>query len=104
MEFMLPNVKQVDFDTEAPKKKIKVNKIWDDNYNPYREPITVKLSYRKNNEFGTGEWIEYGKYTLTSANATNENEWSMELGSFPSTGYEYKIEEVSNYISSKLEF
>ncbi len=96
MEFMLPNVKQVDFDTEAPKKKIKVNKIWDDNYNPYREPITVKLSYRKNNEFGTGEWIEYGKYTLTSANATNENEWSMELGSFPSTGYEYKIEEVSN--------
>ena len=90
MQFTLPNVKPVDFDTETEKTSVAVIKNWDDAQNPYRpSSIQVQLSYQENGQTG---WTEYGNPVTVFGNGDT---WEYEWVDLPKDGYEYKVEEVS---------
>lgn len=87
MQFTLPNVKPVEFDTETPKTSVTVKKVWNDHNNPNRPAsIDVELYYRVK---GTNDWTKYDTKTL---NATNN--WTYTWHNMPKEGYEYKVHEV----------
>ena len=88
MQFTLPNVKPVEFDTETPKTSVTVNKVWQDHNNPNRPAsIQVELYYRV--EGSNGEWTQYDTQTLSTA-----NNWTYTWNNMPKYGYEYKVHEV----------
>ena len=88
MQFTLPNVKPVEFDTETPKTSVTVNKVWQDHNNPNRPAsIQVELYYRV--EGSNGEWTKYDTQTLSTA-----NNWTYTWTNMPEEGYEYKVHEV----------
>lgn len=101
MQFTLPNVKPVEFDTETPKTSVIVNKVWQDHNNPNRPAsIDVELYYRV--EGSNGEWTKYDTKTLSTA-----NNWTYTWNNMPKEGYEYKVHEVGekdgkfgNYITA----
>ena len=101
MQFTLPNVKPVEFDTETPKTSVTVNKVWQDHNNPNRPAsIDVELYYRV--EGSNGEWTKYDTQTLSTA-----NNWRYTWTNMPKDGYEYKVHEVGeedgkfgNYITT----
>ena len=101
MQFTLPNVKPVEFDTETPKTRVTVNKVWQDHNNPNRPAsIDVELYYRV--EGSNGEWTKYDTQTLSTA-----NNWRYTWTNMPKEGYEYKVHEVGeedgkfgNYITA----
>lgn len=87
MQFTLPNLRPVDFDTDVPTTDITVQKNWQDHGNPGRpDAVQVQLSYRKT---GETEWTLYDTQTLNAA-----NHWSYTWAELPKTGYEYMIHEV----------
>lgn len=87
MQFTLPNVKPVEFDTETPKTSVTVNKVWNDHNNPNRPAsIDVELYYRVK---GTNDWTKYDTKTL---NATNN--WTYTWTNMPKESYEYRVHEV----------
>lgn len=104
MQFTLPNVKSVEFDTETPKTSITVNKVWQDHNNPNRPAsIDVELYYRVKGS--TGEWTKYDTQTLSTA-----NNWTYTWHNMPKDGYEYRVHEVGekdgkfgNYITAYSE-
>jgi fibro-slime domain-containing protein len=88
MQFTLPNVKPVEFDTETPKTSVTVNKVWNDHNNPNRPAsIQVELYYRV--EGSNGEWTKYDTKTLSAA-----NNWTYTWTNMPKDGYEYRVHEV----------
>ena len=101
MQFTLPNVKPVEFDTETEKTTVTVNKVWNDHNNPNRPAsIDVELSYRV--EDSSGEWTKYDTQTLSAT-----NNWTYTWHNMPKEGYEYRVHEVGeeggkfgNYITS----
>ena len=100
MQFTLPNVKPVEFDTETPKTSVTVNKVWNDHNNPNRPAsIDVELYYRVK---GTNDWTKYDTKTLSAA-----NNWTYTWTNMPKDGYEYRVHEVGeedgkfgNYITA----
>lgn len=87
MQFTLPNLRPVDFDTDVPKTEITVQKNWQDHNNPERpDSIQVELYYQKD---GTTEWTLYDTQTLSAANG-----WTYTWKEMPKEGYTYKIKEV----------
>ncbi|MFQ7289226.1 MAG: Cna B-type domain-containing protein [Lacrimispora saccharolytica] len=87
MQFTLPNVKSVDFDTEPEYTSVTVEKKWEDHNNPNRPGyVEVELSYRRE---GTENWNKYNTARLSVA-----NNWKCTWQNLPKTGYEYKIKEV----------
>ena len=103
MQFTLPNVKPVEFDTETPKTSVTVNKVWNDHNNPNRPAsIDVELYYRVKD---TNDWTKYDTKTLSAA-----NNWTYTWTNMPKDGYEYKVHEVGekdgkfgNYITAYSE-
>lgn len=101
MQFTLPNVKPVEFDTETPKTSVTVNKVWQDHNNPNRPAsIDVELYYRAAGS--NDEWTKYDTQTLSTA-----NNWTYTWTNMPKDGYEYKVHEVGeedgkfgNYITA----
>ena len=100
MQFTLPNVKPVEFDTETPKTSVTVNKVWNDHNNPNRPAsIDVELYYRVE---GTNDWTKYDTKTLSAA-----NNWTYTWTNMPKDDYEYRVHEVGeedgkfgNYITA----
>ena len=100
MQFTLPNVKPVEFDTETPKTSVTVNKVWNDHNNPNRPAsIDVELYYRVKD---TNDWTKYDTKTLSAA-----NNWKYTWTNMPKDGYEYRVHEVGeedgkfgNYITA----
>ena len=87
MQFTLPNVKSVDFDTEPEYTSVTVEKKWEDHNNPNRPGyVEVELSYRRE---GTENWNKYNTARLSVA-----NNWKCTWQNLPKTGYEYKVKEV----------
>ena len=87
MQFTLPNVKPVEFDTKTPKTSVTVNKVWQDHNNPNRPAsIDVELYYRVK---GTNDWTKYDTQTLSTA-----NNWTFTWTNMPKYGYEYRVHEV----------
>ncbi len=103
MQFTLPNVKPVEFDTETPKTSVTVNKVWQDHNNPNRPAsIDVELYYRVK---GTNDWTKYDTKTLSAA-----NNWTYTWTNMPKDDYEYRVHEVGeedgkfgNYITAYSE-
>lgn len=101
MQFTLPNVKPVEFDTETPKTSVTVNKVWQDHNNPNRPAsIDVELYYRAAGS--KDEWTKYDTQTLSTA-----NNWTYTWHNMPKEGYEYRVHEVGekdgkfgNYITA----
>lgn len=101
MQFTLPNVKPVEFDTETPKTSVTVNKVWQDHNNPNRPAsIDVELYYRAAGS--KDEWTKYDTKTLSAA-----NNWTYTWTNMPKDGYEYRVHEVGekngkfgNYITA----
>lgn len=101
MQFTLPNVKPVEFDTETPKTSVTVNKVWNDHNNPNRPAsIDVELYYRAAES--NDEWTKYDTQTLSTT-----NNWTYTWYNMPKEGYEYKVHEVGeedgkfgNYITT----
>ena len=98
MQFTLPNVKPVNFDTEVEKTSVTVEKEWIDHNNPDRPTaVQVKLYYR---EEGESNWTEYDTQTLNQTNG-----WKYTWQNLPKKGYQYRVEEVlsedlKHYITS----
>ena len=89
MQFTLPNVKPVNFDTEVEKTSVTVEKEWIDHNNPDRPTaVQVKLFYR---EEGESNWTEYDTQTLNQTNG-----WKYTWQNLPKVGYQYRVEEVSS--------
>ncbi len=89
MQFTLPNVKPVNFDTEVEKTSVTVEKEWIDHNNPDRPTsVDVKLSYRKGED---ASWTEYDTQTLSQTNG-----WKYTWQNLPKDGYQYRVEEVSS--------
>lgn len=87
MQFTLPNLRPVDFDTDVPKTEITVQKNWQDQNNPERpDSIQVELYYKKDGT--TGETL-YDTQTLSAANG-----WTYTWREMPKEGYTYRIKEV----------
>ena len=87
MQFTLPNVKPVSFDTDVPKTSVTVEKKWIDHNNPNRPTsIQVELYYKAEDE---SEWKLYDTQTLTQT-----NEWKYTWSNLPKDGYTYKVKEV----------
>ena len=87
MQFTLPNVKPVEFDTETPKTSVTVNKVWNDHNNPNRPAsIDVELYYRVED---TDDWTKYDTQTLSAT-----NNWTYTWSNMPKEGYEYRVHEV----------
>ena len=104
MQFTLPNVKPVEFDTETPKTSVTVNKVWQDHNNPNRPAsIDVELYYRAAGS--EDAWKKYDTQTLSTA-----NNWTYTWHNMPKDGYEYRVHEVGeengkfgNYITAYSE-
>lgn len=89
MQFTIPNVKPVNFDTEVEKTSVTVEKEWIDHNNPDRPTaVQVKLYYR---EAGERNWTEYDTQTLNQTNG-----WKYTWQNLPKEGYQYRVEEVSS--------
>lgn len=87
MQFTLPNVKPVEFDTEIPKTTVTVNKVWEDHNNPNRPAsVDVELWYKADDD---STWTKYDTQTLNQA-----NNWTYTWHNMPKEGYEYKVHEV----------
>ncbi|WP_287492327.1 fibro-slime domain-containing protein [Sellimonas sp.] len=86
MQFTLPNVKPVEFDTETEKTSVTVEKKWVDHNNPNRPTsIDVELYYRADE---SDNWTKYDTETLNQA-----NDWKYTWNGLPKEGYSYKIKE-----------
>ncbi len=87
MQFTLPNVKPVTFDTTTEKTTVTVNKVWNDHNNPNRPAsISVELWYTLENQ---NDWKKYDTQTLSS-----QNNWTHTWNNIPKGGYQYKVKEV----------
>ena len=87
MQFTLPNVKPVTFDTTTEKTTVTVNKVWNDHNNPNRPAsISVELWYTLENK---NDWKKYDTQTLSS-----QNNWTYTWNNIPKDGYQYKVKEV----------
>lgn len=90
MQFTIPNVKPVDFDTSVEKTTVTIHKAWEDHDNPNRpDSVQIKLLYQ---EPDGNEW----KYDETSGikTLTLGNDWTATWTGLPK-GYKYKVEEVN---------
>ena len=84
MQFTIPNVKPVDFDTEVEKANLTVTKKWEDNNSPYRpQNISVELKYAKT---GTSTFQTYDTITLNAM-----NNWTYTWKNLPKEGYQYQV-------------
>lgn len=102
MQFTLPDIKPIKFDTTVPKTEVTVYKKWDDHSNPYRPTsIQVQLYYKKD---GTTVYEKYGgPVTLTTPSADDirnnpnlsKDKWGYTWKELPADGYTYKVEELS---------
>lgn len=87
MQFTLPNVKPVEFDTTVDKTTVTVEKKWEDHNNPNRPTsIQVELYYREDEKT---DWQKYDTQTLSQANG-----WTYTWSGLPEEGYSYKVKEV----------
>lgn len=86
MQFTLPNVKPVNFDTTVDKTSVTVNKVWEDHNNPNRpSSISVTLQYKKS---GDTDYTDYETVSLSAG-----NNWSYTWPNLPKTGYNYRVVE-----------
>lgn len=92
MQFTLPNVKPVEFDTEVEKTSITVEKKWQDHNNPNRpSSINVELWYKKESDSDTTTaWKKHSEI----ATLTASNNWTYTWSGLPKDGYIYKVKEV----------
>ncbi len=90
MEFTIPNVASVPVIPEADQASITVNKVWNDNSNPYRpQNVNVQLYYKTTGEKSfTKTWGDV--VTLNSS-----NNWTHTWNKLAKSGYEYQVQEVS---------
>lgn len=96
MQFTLPNVKPVNFDTNVPKTSVTVNKVWKDHNNPNRpSSVNVTLQFKRSNEPDTA----YQDYETVSLNAGNN--WAHTWTNMPKDGYTYRV--VENEVPSGYE-
>ncbi len=86
MQFTLPNVNPIIFDTEET-TSVTVEKEWENDTEADRPAgISVQLSYKKD---GDTDYIVYDTKNLTA------NSWSYTWDDLPAEGYTYKIKEVT---------
>lgn len=86
IQFTLPNVKPVSFDTSVPKGTVTVKKQWNDAGNPYRpDSIVATLQYK---HVGDSEFTDYDTQVLNAG-----NNWQYTWGDIPKDGYTYRIVE-----------
>ena len=86
MQFTLPNVKPVNFDTTVDKTSVTVNKVWEDHNNPNRpSSVSVTLQYKKS---GDTAYTDYETVSLSAG-----NNWSHTWPNLPKTGYDYRVVE-----------
>ncbi|WP_087165938.1 Cna B-type domain-containing protein [Lachnoclostridium sp. An131] len=86
MQFTLPNVEPVNFDTTVEKTSVTVNKVWEDHNNPNRpSSVSVTLQYKKSDD------IAYTDYATVNLSAGNN--WSYTWPNLPKTGYDYRVVE-----------
>lgn len=86
MQFTLPNVKPVNFDTTVEKTSVTVNKVWEDHNNPNRpSSVSVTLQYKKS---GDTDYTDYETVSLSAG-----NNWSYTWPNLPKTGYDYRVVE-----------
>ena len=88
MQFTLPNVKPVNFDTNVPKTSVTVNKVWKDHNNPNRpSSVNVTLQFKRSSEPDTA----YQDYETVSLSAGNN--WTHTWTNMPKDGYTYRVVE-----------
>ena len=88
IQFTLPNVKPVNFDTNVPKTNVTVNKVWKDHNNPNRpSSVNVTLQFKRNGELDSA----YQDYETVSLNAGNN--WAHTWTNMPKDGYTYRVVE-----------
>lgn len=88
IQFTLPNVKPVNFDTNVPKTNVTVNKVWKDHNNPNRpSSVNVTLQFKRNGEPD----FAYQDYETVSLNAGNN--WAHTWTNMPKDGYTYRVVE-----------
>ena len=88
MQFTLPNVKPVNFDTNVPKTSVTVNKVWEDHNNPNRpSSVNVTLQFKRSSEPDTA----YQDYETVSLSAGNN--WTHTWTNMPKDGYTYRVVE-----------
>ena len=88
MQFTLPNVKPVNFDTNVPKTNVTVNKVWEDHNNPNRpSSVNVTLQFKRSSEPDTA----YQDYETVSLSAGNN--WTHTWTNMPKDGYTYRVVE-----------
>ena len=81
MQFTLPNVKPVNFDTNVPKTSVTVNKVWKDHNNPNRpSSVNVTLQFKRSSEPDTA----YQDYETVSLSAGNN--WTHTWTNMPKDG------------------
>ena len=86
MQFTLPNVEPVNFDTTVEKTSVTVNKVWKDHNNPNRpSSVSVTLQYKKSNDT---TYTDYDTVILSAG-----NNWSYTWPNLPKTGYVYRVVE-----------
>ena len=88
IQFTLPNVKPVNFDTNVPKTSVTVNKVWKDHNNPNRpSSVNVTLQFKRSSEPDTA----YQDYETVSLSAGNN--WTHTWTNMPKDGYTYRVVE-----------
>ena len=99
MQFTLPNVSPVIFDTSVEKTSVIATKIWDDGESPYRPSFAkLQLMYKEN---GEGEYSAYNEPVTVTAPS-----WEYTWAGLPKDGYTYKVIEVNvhaGYTPSNVE-
>ena len=96
MQFTLPNVKPVNFDTNVPKTSVTVNKVWKDHNNPNRpSSVNVTLQFKRSSEPDSA----YQDYETVSLSAGNN--WAHTWTNMPKEGYTYRV--VENEVPSGYE-
>lgn len=86
MQFTIPNVKPVEFDTTVDKTSVTVKKVWEDHNSPSRPAsASITLQYKKNEETS---YKDYETVTLSQA-----NNWTHTWPNMPKTGYTYRVVE-----------
>ena len=86
MQFTIPNVKPVEFDTTVDKTSVTVKKVWEDHNSPSRPAsASITLQYKKD---GESSYKDYETVTLSQA-----NNWTHTWPNMPKTGYTYRVVE-----------
>ena len=99
MQFTLPNVKPVNFDTNVPKTSVTVNKVWKDHNNPNRpSSVNVTLQFKRSNEPDTA----YQDYETVSLSAGKN--WTHTWTNMPKNGYTYRVVEKKVPSGYKLSY